>query len=455
MTGLSVAHRASLAQMLERVSDPVLARLSQAVAAMPGDRAIQLTAMLDQEILDRQRLAIVLAPLLPLFRPRLDGLESLSFPPGVLPRLWNAASAREPGLLAALDKGGPRGSIVADRICLAAAAAVRDRPDVIWPPEWGDAKDRARGLIELAGCCDLSSLTRRGLPSLKAWMGRPDEDQAAEFRLLMRDADSVAPDSARRLLDIFFAHMAEGAPVLRLVMLASGGAGREELVASSELSIFPERLFQLLERDVSDLAAFNPDGDDPHAIDTFKQRLEACAVLLTEIDVTLEPAPSGPWGKRAYEARQAVHRVLVRLIGRTEKAVEAALPMTDTRTVGRMTRRAPRLDAPLDTPSTMTAICLLKVLSAARGPAALFGCEAERQACVEALTERLTTYAEEIVEAVNAGEPEDQAHALKLAETAGRFLSLIDATRAAQTVRRRVTVAGGAARAPVPSPGTP
>ena len=452
MTGLSVAHRTALAQILERVSEPVLGRLSHAVAAMPGERAIQLAVMLDDEILDRQRRALVLAPLLPLFRTRSDGLKSLRFPAGVLPRLWSAASAREPGLLIALDRGGPRGSIVADRICLAAAAAVRDRPDLVWPPDWSDAAERAHGLSELAGCCDLSSLARRGLLSLRAWMGRPDEDQSAEFRLLMRDAANVAPDGARRLLDIFFAHMADGAPILRLIMLASGGPGREDLVASSELAIFPERLFTLLECHVEDLKGFRPEGDDPNGVERFKSQLEACSALLSEIDVTLEPAPTGAWGKRAYEARQSVHRVLKHAIRRTEKAVDAALPLTEMRTLGRMTRRVPRLDASIDGSDAATAVCLLKALSAARGPASLFGCEAERQACLDTLTERLTSYAEEIVEAVNAGEPENEAHALKLAETAGQYLGLIDATRAAQTVRRRVAVAGGQARMAAPSP---
>src|SRR4051812_3611231 len=107
MAELSVAQRAVLAQMLERVPDRVLKTLSGAVAQMPGERAAALSIMLADETIDRRRRAIAFAPLLPMFRLRPDGVEALTFPPGVLPRLWKAASSREPELLLILDDYRP------------------------------------------------------------------------------------------------------------------------------------------------------------------------------------------------------------------------------------------------------------------------------------------------------------------------------------------------------------
>ncbi len=132
MAELSVAQRAVLAQMLERVPDRVLKTLSGAVAQMPGERAAALSIMIGDETIDRRRRAIAFGPLLPMFRPRPDGVESTHFPAGVLPRLWKAASSKEPELLLVLDdyrpiEENPKMRQVADRICVAAAAATSPR----------------------------------------------------------------------------------------------------------------------------------------------------------------------------------------------------------------------------------------------------------------------------------------------------------------------------------------
>src|SRR5690606_27403360 len=133
------------------------------------------------ETRDRTRRRLVMGPLLPMFRPRADGVEAVVFPAAVLPRLWKAGSAREPALLPKLDQTGPIADAVADRICLAAAAAVRDQPEMIWPAGLAPER-RESGLADLAACLDLAHLARRGLPSLEVWLKRPDGDQVAELR---------------------------------------------------------------------------------------------------------------------------------------------------------------------------------------------------------------------------------------------------------------------------------
>ena len=108
MSGLSVAHRVALAALIEQASDATLAKLSSAAVALPGARALELGDMLAEEVLDRKRRRVVMAPLLPMFRPRADGIQAMTFPPAVLPRLWKAGSA--PSGLARTSPGWTRSS---------------------------------------------------------------------------------------------------------------------------------------------------------------------------------------------------------------------------------------------------------------------------------------------------------------------------------------------------------
>src|SRR5687768_165523 len=107
MAGLSVAHKVALAALLERCPDSMLKTVSSAAGGLPGDRAAELRVMLAEETRDRVRRAFVLGPLLPMFRPRADGVDALIFPTPVLARLWKAASGREPQLLPRLDGDEP------------------------------------------------------------------------------------------------------------------------------------------------------------------------------------------------------------------------------------------------------------------------------------------------------------------------------------------------------------
>src|SRR5690606_312990 len=109
-----------------------------------------------------------------------------------------------------------------------------DRPDDIWPPSL-EPERREDGLAELAGCLDLMHLARPGVEGLHAWVRRPDGDQVAVLRLLLRDAAVIAPDGARRLLEIWFAHLSEAPLILRVVAHSAQAAAREAFLSESEL----------------------------------------------------------------------------------------------------------------------------------------------------------------------------------------------------------------------------
>lgn len=447
MAELSVAQRAVLAHMLERVPDRVLKTLSGAVVQMPGERAAALSIMLADETIDRRRRAIAFAPLLPMFQRRPDGVEALTFPAGVLPRLWKAASGKEPELLLVLDdyrpiEENPKMRAVADRICVAAAAVVRDQPDIVWPSNGGDETARAEGLDELALCFDLAAMARRGLLNLPDLILRPTGDQLAELRLLIRDCAEITSDGGPRMLEIMFAHLGDASLILRLVVHSSKASAKEGLLSESEMAGFVNRLIAEVEARVTRIASHKPGAKaDPGP--GLRADIAWCAETLGELDITLQLDPEGTWGKQAREARERINKSLSGTLRSLDKAMDRLMPSKAVKTAGRMTKQAPDLDAeaaPLE--AVQAAVLQLTLLSALRTAAQVFGCEMLRSQLVQSVTERIIAWVDLVIEAVNAGDAPDQRKSLAMVETLAKCLLVIEATDAARTLRRRAGAAG-------------
>lgn len=437
MSGLTVAHKVALAALLERCPDAMLKTVAAAVAPLPGDRAAELRMMLTDEQRDRARRQFALGPLIPMFRARTDDVQALTFPPAVLARLWKAASNREPELLTRLDGDEPS-VMTADRICLAAAAIVRDTPDLVWPGATEPA--RLAGLEDLAACLDLSHMARRALPSLEVWLKRPDGDQIAELRLLLKDCASIRPDGSQRVLEILFAHLDDAVLILRILTQSSCAVEQEEFLSASELSGFVDRLIAGVDLRAARIAAFKPAADIAGVKDVIAD-LTWCANVLAELDVTLTLNPQSVWGKSVRDGRVLIAGRLSGLLRAADKAVDQALPWERVPTTGRMTRNAPQLDATVDGDTVLAARSLLRLVGSARGPASTFGCESDRKSLVEGLTARLTDYADQVLRMIHDGEAPDEARAMKIMAFAAQCLDLIAATEAARTVRRRAAVA--------------
>ncbi len=436
MAGLSVAHRAALAHLITLCPPELLDGLRRAVGGWPGEKARELGGMLTEVGREIRRRDVALGPVLPMFRVRTDGIEALTFPPQVLPRLWALAREGEQDLLDRLDRDGPEARTIGDRLCLAAAAAVRDRPEAVWPASVA-AGMREAGLDALARCLDLAHLARKALNHLESWLGRPDGDSLAELRLLIRDASAIHEDGAPRLVDILFAHLKDAALVLRLVTQTSGSAGRDDFLSGSEMAVFVERLIAGVETRAARVAAFRPGPDAGPEAEAALEDIRWCTATLGELDVTLEMQPGSAWGTDVREARLKVARRLTETIRSAPKAVEAALPLTRTTLAGRMTRKVPDLNSDPASPALATAAVQLRMLGALRSAAAVFGCESDRKRQSDALVETLSRYADEAFDLINGGEAEDLDRALALMEAVARLLTHLEAKEAARTVRRR------------------
>jgi len=442
MSGLSTAHSAALAALLARCSEAMLKSVSGMVAGLPGRKAADMRRMLAEEMADRRRRALVFEPILPMFRTRADGIPATSFPAEVLPRLWKVASGREPQLLPRLDEGEDEAgrAIIANRICQAAASIVRDQPELIWPAGL-QPETRARGLEDLAISLDLSHLARRALPLIEIWLKRPDGDQLAELRLMVKDCAEIHADGAWRLVEILFAHLEDAVLVLRILTRTSGAADRVGFLSVSEMGDFVERLLNGVSQRVERLTAWAADGGQgdiaPVMVD-----LDWCANVLAELDVTLTLEPDSPWGISVRESRLTVAAWMSKLYRNAAKAVDRALPLVRVQTSGRMTRMAPDLAAPARGEAAEKAFALMKLVGVTRRAASTFGAEADRKTLIDELVERLTSYADQILSSIHE-EGADRTHGLALIAVAARYLELIEARDAARTVRRRAAAAAG------------
>lgn len=440
MTELSPAQRDAVAAMLGRCPDRSLKRLGPALARMPGREALLLGDLVRAEAEDRRRRDLVLGPIQPMFAPRPDGVEGLHFPAPVLTALWKAATAREGAFLERLDDDeGRDAELVAGRIRHAASSIVRDAPETVWPTML-EPQARAAGLLELAACMDLMHLARPAVRGLHAWVRRPDGDQVAELRLLLRDAAEVAPDGPLRLLEILFAHLDEAWLILRVIAHSSEAAAREDFLSETELAVFVERLLAGVDARVARLDAFRPERDLPR-VEGLGRDLAWASTVLQELDFTLKVRPASAWGRSVREARGRVSDRLAGLMRLVEKTTAATLPTEQVRLAGRMTRAAPRLDIPSSGPDVELTGALLKLLTTIRGVTSAFGCEGERRGLVERLTDRLMTHAEAALDALHAGEGPDGLALLDLLETLAGFLTTLEAEAAARTVRRRAAAA--------------
>jgi hypothetical protein len=349
--------------------------------------------------------------------------------------VWNAVRRREPELLAqARDRyealrPGDQVPLAFDEVCLAAASAVRDDPALA-----------AALPADAAACLETAPLVRRALSRSGAWIGRPNPEEAAALRLILKDAAALAEDGVPRTLNLLATHLDEPCLVLRFISAALERPN-DNYLASSELAGFGEALLTEISTGIEQVRSFNP-ALGPEAAKTAGQQVQTACDRIQEFETSLDLGRDGPWGKQVAELRRTLAAAVESRLRDVETAVHAALPTQTVRVAGRMTRSAPKLDAALDDARVDRARTLMLFLDGVRAAGVAGGFGSLRAKTAAKVAERLIGYADEALAAVNAFEVADEALALDHVALAAEFLVLADDQRAAQTVRRRAGVAG-------------
>ncbi len=433
----TAAQLKAVRSLIAATPDAALGRLAAALGAGGEEFAPVLDIVLQEQMRRRTRQA-AFAPVLPLFRARPDGVSTPVFPPSLLTGVWKALGEH-----------------------CSPAMQVATRDFELWEPDYDPApetlnvlcREAARlleeGLCgaeetgqarELALYFKLAPLARLALARLPDWLGKATEERAAVLRLIFKDATSVCEDSAPRLMEMVLGQLEEAALILRPISLLTDRAG-DRYLADSELRGFGERILALAERHVAGLKAFDPSGGAA-AAHVAAAHARLAGDILAELEHSVDLSRDGPWGRRVAQSRQMIAGAIETRLREAEKAVEHALPMQEVRLTGRMTRPAPRLDAPPDPRFVEPARGLLTLLGETRHAAASGGFGALRTQVAEALSEWLEIYADELVHMLNGGEARDPAVAHQYLELAAEFLGCAENPKAAQIVRRRAAVAG-------------
>lgn len=447
MAELSVANQAALKAMIQSAPDDALAKLSRALRTTPGERVDWIRRVIMGEQAVRRMRTAAFRPLVPMFRMRMDGVRSLTFPAPVLGGLWRRVCERQAVLVDRAREmtvaGGEIDAGLLDQFCVSAAAVLRDDPSSVWKPL---QPERAN---ELAACFDLAPLARSALPMLGRWTGPPDPDSEASLRLMMRDAERIGENAVFRMVEILLANIPEAALILRVIGRVANTDGQERFLAESELSDFGERLFERLEPAAEALDAFHPSRAEPGDAEAVAARLSTAAEILRQMELSLAFTPDGDWGGRLQTLKMRMSRGLDNAMALAPRLVDKALPMERVRIVGSMSRMAPVMDAAAHGPLVDHARSALAILHGAQSSAALLGCGGSRGQICETLQKRLMPYGDELIEGLNAGDAPDEAQAVRLAELCAEFLDLSEAAPAAKALRRRLAATGATA---APSP---
>ncbi len=438
MSDLSEQKRAAMAQLIESAPDEMLASIAAAFRGSRNARAQAVCEAAEAARLNRAARALALGPVLPLFSARADGVRAPAFQKFTLNRLWAELGARRPEAIAILtarlrSEEFDAPSVLVDGLCAEAASLLRDGE----VGRWGLSSEEEAE--QLAAYFELAPLARAALPRLHDWLGRLSEERGVALRLAFKDAAAVRDDGAARLLEILMSHLGHAGQVLRLIAAITDGA-REGFIRSSELSDFGERLVEFVEAQAGRLKRLGPRATIKDAEDAI-EALEAATEVITEFSLSIPQSSDGDWTRRLTAARGVMSSQLESTLRSAEKLVDKALPLSSTRIAGRMSRLAPNLAADPEAPAVGEARAVLVVLDGTRGLAAAMGCESLRSQVAEAVAARADSYAEEVLQALHAGEVEDVPRALALLDVAAEVLALSRGAQAAALVRRRAAVA--------------
>ncbi len=441
VAGLSAQRRAALGALVSRCPDELLAGIEQAAVGWPGPRTVFLIEAIAQEQCLRRQVNALFAPVVPLFRPRPDGLEALTFPAGLLMQLGRLAMAREAELLTLYETADEAGlKVIADRVCAAAAAIIREAPQRVWPDTaWPGAQTERANLPKLAECLELCALVRPSLDMLGDWLARPTPDQQASLQLLTRDAAATTQDGLARLLDILIAHVDDATWLPQLLANAFGNTASEQLIRESDAARFVDRLFAKVEHRVAEICQVSP-GPDVDMAETLSS-LRRTTQLLSQMGMVLPMDPDGEWQSSLRHARNRLGEWLGRQFSHADRAVMEALPMERVQLSGRMTRNAPRMDAEPDGAAAARALVFTELLGAAHSWSNALGSEAKRKQAETAILERITVWTDEALETLHRGTEDDPTRVLALIELAAGMLDRIEAHELARTIRRRANSA--------------
>jgi hypothetical protein len=437
MASVPEAKLALVRALIERTPDRALKSLLSALGMAEDGPMLEIRDLAAAEANARKIGRAVFFVISPLFEPanRRPGYPNFPTPTPAL--LWRAVRRLEPDLasktMRALQdrRSGDLTPRVVDRCCVALVDALRRDPKAVL---CGVSLD----VDQLIACLELSPVAREAAHLLPTWLGRPGEAEVAALKVVYKDASAIRPDGGPLLTAILSAHLPEPHLALRVVSMIMDRPS-DSYLAGSELSVFADRLFEMVENALAAVRAFDP--SDAAAARAAAQTVPVACGVFQEFEESLELGRRSAWGQRLTNLRHALAAACEKRVVQAEEAVEEALPYQGSRVANRVVRNLPRLDAPPAPEAVVRARALMAFLDATHGSAAVGGFGAARNRVAAAISERLTLYAEELFAVLNAGECPNVEVARTCLDLAAEFIAIAESDEAGQLMRRRAAMA--------------
>ncbi len=172
--------------------------------------------------------------------------------------LWAALKDQAPGQVEEaearcnpwdLEEGPPE---VFNDLCKVAAKGLRAQAEPVF-----QALDAVCDIDELASCLELSHIVRTALPRLSEWVSKMSEERASAARLAYKDACAIRPDAGPLLFEMLAAHLPDDWRILRVISAVMDRPG-DKFWASSEVSVFGERVLADIEKNIAFIETFDP-----------------------------------------------------------------------------------------------------------------------------------------------------------------------------------------------------
>jgi hypothetical protein len=429
-------------KLVETVPDAALRNLELALAGTAGALAA-VRDLVENETTARYVRNNVLAPIVPLCATR--DTEQTSFPPRTLRLLWAALKAQVPDMVEEaaarcnpwdLDEGPPE---VFNDLCVVAVKGLRAQTQAGFK-----ALDEICDVDELASCLELAPIVRTALPMLQEWVSKMSEARASAARLAYKDACDLRPDAGPLLFEMLAAHLPDDWRILRVISAVMDRPD-DKFWASSEVSVFGERVLVDIARNVEIIEGFDP------AKGKAEGRKAAAAAhrisqLIAEFEQSVKLTRDGVWGRRIAKYKQDVAEIVEERMNSAERELLAALPLRPISILGgKKGKGVPKLTAEPDELQTRRLTAVLVFIAEIRGCAMQSGYGTSRAKVLEKLNSRLDQYIEDILHVVRTGEGGDQGLARIYVDLAAGYIAYSRDQKTAEIVRRRAAAAMAAA----------
>jgi len=444
MPGLTDTQASVLRTLFGSAPDSAVRNLERALSeeAMGGGSMAAVYNLVAKEAYERRAKQTVFEPVIALCAPKGE------FPALTAKVLWAAlravcASDVELAIGFASKKKPSDASVAAaaeiyDRLCLAAAAGLRDEKPAFARAIAMLNASQPDGVEAFAKYLDLTPLVRAAMAKLPEWVGRMTEDRAAAVRVAYKDAVNLADDAGPRFIEMLVANLSEPWLIMRILSAVMDHPA-ERYVAVSELAVFAVQLLDDVDRKLLQFKAFDPAGGRAAGV-AAGQVIHIAAMEIVEFESSIELNREGPWGKRVTQQKQSLAQLAEARLAQIDKALDAAMPLQMVK-FGRGLRGQPKLNEDPNPLALKRAEGLMAFFDYSRQFASQSGYGAARTKAAEKIEARLDQYVEDLLEMLHSQQVETLERVRGYLEVSATMMEATRGEKAGQIIRRRAAAA--------------